>query len=72
MQLTPLSQMYVVIGLIPWFVLSTERSRNIRVQQEDHWQTALDAVKAQFEINDLLTEQVNCFKPFFCGKLCFC
>ena len=29
---------------------------------EDRWQIALDAVKEQFEINDLLTEQVKFFE----------
>ena len=32
------------------------------VTKSDRWQIALDAVKEQFEINDLLTEQVKFFK----------
>ena len=28
----------------------------------DRWQIALDVVKAQFQIDDLITEQINSFR----------
>ena len=29
---------------------------------DDRWQIALDAVKARFEVDDIITEQVNSLK----------
>ena len=63
MRLTPLSQTRDVIGPIPRFVCQLKAT-------EDRWQTALDAVKAQFEIDDL-TEKVNSLKSFLWETLFF-
>ena len=63
MRLTPLSQTRDVIGPIPRFVCQLKAT-------EDRWQTALDAVMAQFEIDDL-TEKVNSLKSFLWETLFF-
>ena len=57
--LIPLSQTRNKIGLIPQFVLSTKSNGRLL------------ANSFRFEIDDLLTKQVNSLKAFFVGNLVF-
>ena len=77
MRLAHLFQTCYAIDLILSTTLSvaqatkTENGGVRSARLEDRWQIPLDAGKSQFDIDELLTEQVNSLKALFEGNHAF-